>query len=412
VRLLRGWRHRLAIVCGVVVTLGSLPAAPTARAAGGPLVGLAGGSLDSSAGGSLDSSAGGSLAGGSLAGGQGSPLRVEPLPAALRLAGAGPAWRLTYVSTSWSGRRTAVTGTVTLPPGRPPSGGWPVVSFGHGMGGTGDACAPSHTGPSPWERAVQETLLAAGYAVAVADYEGIGTPAESPVIDGRAEAYGMVDVVRAARRLAPVSRSWVAVGYSLGGHAALFAGRYAPGYARELRLVGVIGMAPLTQLGLLFGSPSARDPAAPANPTVPYSGRSVALTSRGAFRPADWFTPAGLALVDLAGHACIEEMAARMAGLTTGDVFRDPAAAADAFLSHLADEEIPVGRYRQPVRLVHGSADTLPAVLTEITAGQLAAAGTDVRYTLVPGADHFTLLPAIAADVLAWTRELFARDRA
>jgi hypothetical protein len=34
----------------------------------------------------------------------GSPVRVEPLPAALRLAGAGPAWRLAYVSTSWSGR--------------------------------------------------------------------------------------------------------------------------------------------------------------------------------------------------------------------------------------------------------------------------------------------------------------------
>jgi hypothetical protein len=98
----------------------------------------------------------------------------------------------------------------------------------------------------------------------------------------------------------------------------------------------------------------------------------------------------------------------RSAGLTNGDVFRDPAAAADAFAAYMADEEIPVQRYRRPVRLVHGNADLLPSALTGITAGQLAAAGTDVRYTEVAGADHFTLLPLIAADVLAWTRELFA----
>jgi hypothetical protein len=57
---------------------------------------------------------------------------------------------------------------------------------------------------------------------------------------------------------------------------------------------------------------------------------------------------------------------------------------------------------------VHGDADALPAVLTEITAGQLAGAGSDVQYRLVPGADHFTLLPMVASDVVGWTAELDA----
>lgn len=336
----------------------------------------------------------------------GQPVHVAALDAPLRLAGAGDAWRVAYRSTSWRGGPTVVTGTVTVPSGRPPADGWPVVSFGHGFGGTADACAASRTGPSPWERAVQEALLGAGYAVVMADYEGIGTPAESPIVDGRAEAYGMIDIVRAARRLAPVSPSWSAVGYSLGGHAALFAAWLAPAYAPELRHTGTIALAPVTQWAVQLASPFVRDPAVPANPTLPYSGRSLALTSGGIFRPADHFTATGLALVDLAGSVCVEEMAARMAGLTNADVFLDPPAAADAFQPLMADEEIPVGRYARPIRLVHGDADTLPAALTEITAGQLAGAGSDVRYTLVPGADHVTLLPTVAADVVRWTAEL------
>ena len=56
--------------------------------------------------------------------------------------------------------------------------------------------------------------MAAGYAVAVTDFEGIGTPEDSPFIDGRSEARDMVDIVHAARALGPVSRSFASVGYS------------------------------------------------------------------------------------------------------------------------------------------------------------------------------------------------------
>ncbi|MET8160601.1 lipase family protein [Sphaerisporangium sp. NPDC005289] len=337
---------------------------------------------------------------------RGTPVRLEPLPEPSRLAGAGPSWSLRYLSTSWNGGPAVVGGTLSLPSGRPPSGGWPVVSFGHGFDGLGDACAPSRTGPSPWERAVQEALVAAGYAVAVTDGEGLGTPAESPGVDGASEAYNMIDIVRAARNIAPVSRSWVAAGYSLGGHAALFAAALAHRYAPTLRHAGTIALAPITQWGVQLASPAFRDPAAQLPFTVPYTGHTLALTEPG-FRPSDWFTPAGLELVRLAGRACVQEMLGAAAGRTNGEVVKDPAALAEVMTRALADDEVIAARYPKPVYIAHGTADAgVPLALTELTVRQLSAAGTDVTFLPVPGADHITLLPAIARLVTGWTDSL------
>jgi hypothetical protein len=336
----------------------------------------------------------------------GTPVAVQPLPTERRLSGAGAAWRIWYISTSWNGRRTVVSGTVTVPAGRPPAGGWRLGGFGPGFNGTPDACAASRAGTPPFVRPLGEALLAAGYAVAVTDYEGIGTPGEGSGVHGRAEAAALIDAVRAARRIAAVSSEWAAVGYSLGGHAALWAGSLAASYAPELRHLGTVAVAPTTQWGLQ--SAASGIPGAPLNPAVPYLGRTLPITDRGAFRAEDWFTPLGLELVAAAGRLCVADLATAAAGVTNGDAFLDPPAAGAAFASLLADDEVPVTRYPRPVRLAHGTADALPAALTELTAGQLEAAGTDVAYVPVDGADHFTVLAAVAPLVVDWLAELFS----
>ena len=140
---------------------------------------------------------------------------------------------------------------------------------------------------------------------------------------------------------------------------------------------------------------------------MPYLGRTLPVTHPGEFRAAEWFTQDGLRLVRLAGRVCVEEMAAAVAGLTNANLFRDVDAALEKFTELFAEEEIPVRAYPRPVRLAHGTADALPA-LTEITAGQLAAAGTDVVYTPVAGADHFTVLAEAVPQVLGWTDQLLA----
>jgi hypothetical protein len=338
---------------------------------------------------------------------QGTPVRLEPLPAALQLDGAGRSWRIWYLSTAWNRTPTVVSGTLTLPPGNPPPGGWPVVSYAHGFGGTADQCAPSQLGPSPWERALDDTLLAGGYAIAATDYDGIGTPGESSVINGPAEAYSVIDVVRAARRVAPVSRSWVSVGYSLGGHAALWSGDLADSYAPELRHLGTIALASFVQFPIQLAAEEISNPAAPVTPGTLYSGVTGPVTHPD-FDAAQWFTPFGLGLIELARTECIGQLAADVAADTNGQVFQDPAAAAAEFARLLSGQDVPIGRYREPVRLAHGTADQIPASASALTAQELAAAGTDATYTPVAGADHFTLLPTIAPQVLTWTQEMFA----
>ncbi|MBO3747742.1 hypothetical protein J5X84_16810 [Streptosporangiaceae bacterium NEAU-GS5] len=336
---------------------------------------------------------------------RGTIVRLAALPSALRLAGSGPSWRIWYLSTGWNNRPTVVSGTLSVPKGSAPAGGWPIVSFGHGFSGLADACAQSRTGPSPWERTLEETLIGAGYAVAVTDWEGTGTPGDSPGIEGHSEAYTTIDIVRAARHLAGLSRTWLSIGYSQGGHAALWASSLASAYAPELRLAGTIALAPVTQLGLLVTV--AQDPAAPLNPTVPYGGRAFTVTHSD-FRPARWFTPRGLDLVDLAGRVCIDEMAATVAGVTNADALRDPPAAAAEFGRLYAPEEVPLTGYTRPVRILHGAADTLPMIFSQITAGQLAGAGVDATFEPVEGADHFTLLPTVAAKVVLIAHDLLA----
>ena len=142
-----------------------------------------------------------------------------------------------------------------LPRGKPPKGGWPVVSWAHGTSGIADSCAPSRDpkGPYTFYAATQfSAWLKAGYAIANTDYEGLGTPGVHPYLVGRSEGRGVVDIVRASRQLdGRLARRYVIAGHSQGGHAALFAAGLGPKWAPELRLRGVAAYAPASHLGLL-----------------------------------------------------------------------------------------------------------------------------------------------------------------
>ena len=48
-----------------------------------------------------------------------------------------------YSSRTPQGAKTAVSGSVSVPKGKVPKGGWPVITWAHGTTGVADACAPS-----------------------------------------------------------------------------------------------------------------------------------------------------------------------------------------------------------------------------------------------------------------------------
>lgn len=99
-----------------------------------------------------------------------------------------------------------VSGSVSVPDGQAPEGGWPVISWAHGTTGVADACAPS-TGSVPgsdgeYLRYINETIdryVRAGSAVVQTDYVGMGTPGVHPYINGDSEANAVPDIVTAAR---------------------------------------------------------------------------------------------------------------------------------------------------------------------------------------------------------------------
>ena len=151
-----------------------------------------------------------------------------------------------YRSTTATGQPNYVTGTLLVPwAAWPGPGPRPVVGFAPGTQGMGDGCAVSTSMANSlyYEAGHVQALLDRGWAVAVTDYEGIGTPGDHTYVVKDAEAHAVLDLVRAAQRLpgsgiaanAPVG-IW---GYSQGGHSAAAVAERESTYAPELNIVGV-----------------------------------------------------------------------------------------------------------------------------------------------------------------------------
>ena len=189
---------------------------------------------------------------------RGSLLHHEPLPAEFWPAHTAQAYRMRYSGLGYHGGPRGVTGMALVPDTPVPAGGLPVVGYAHGTTGLGDSAAPSQTGFTRLEREHIARWLAAGWVVAVTDYEGLSTPGPHPYLNGEAVADDVVDAVRAARQLGvPTTGSWVVAGFSQGGHAALFVGLMATHYAPELDFRGTVALAPLVHMPLLIGTVTA-----------------------------------------------------------------------------------------------------------------------------------------------------------
>lgn len=176
------------------------------------------------------------------------PLRLVRYPA--------HATRIMYTSRSASGDPIAVTGTVLVPTARwTGPGERPVVGYAVGTQGIADECAPSRklAVGQEYEGVVVSALLAAGYALVITDYEGLGTPGTHTYMVRASQAHAVLDALRAAAALPGTGTSPTAptalVGYSQGGGASAAAAELAPTYAPEIPLVGAYAGAVPADLG-------------------------------------------------------------------------------------------------------------------------------------------------------------------
>ncbi len=338
----------------------------------------------------------------------GSVLSEAPLPTALWLPDAAQAYRVVYVTTSWNERPARASGEIFVPRGTRPRGGWPIVSWAHGTVGLTDSCAPSIAGDTQRDINYLNAWLQAGYSVVATDYAGLGTPGPYPYYDGHSEAFSVIDIVRAARHVVrSLSRSWVAVGQSEGGHASLWTASLATDYAPELDFRGAVATAPAVQLlatAEIFSPFKAQDP---ANPGIFLLADGYQATHPG-WDPAQFLTEEGIKVLRLAETTyCYNALAAWLAQQKpiNGDVITDMNVMV-RFAELMQYDEVPVEHYTRPVYLAQGTADqeVLP-IMTEKTADELAAAGTTVTFKYYNGADHNTILTAALPDLLAWVHE-------
>ena len=312
------------------------------------------------------------------------------------------AWTIRYCSTARDDSILEVTGLLATPDGDAPEGGWPLVAFAHGTAGLGDQCAPSVDGA---EKVLYlDAWIEAGYAVVASDYAGLGTDGVPGFLVGESEGRSVLDSIRAARGMsaANVSPSTMIVGYSQGGHAALFAGELAPTYAPEIELAAVAALAPPTDLTELvnvrFNEPNSFDTAAPLIASwVAYYGQD----------PTSLVTPRGAEVLDIVLDECtgrLPEAQGPVAQFLNSSLTDIPEWA--ALLEENSTGQVAI---EAPVFIGQGGRDNLvPVEVTRLGLTDLCAVNEDLRYREYPGATHGGLRLAAAEDLAQFLADSLA----
>lgn len=324
------------------------------------------------------------------------------------------AWQILYLSTTVSGARTAVSGTVLVPTA-PYTGTRPVTAYASGTQGWGDQCAPSREMASGTfdEQFAVDNLLAQGWAVAVTDYPGLGTPGDETYSVGIPEGYAVLDALRAAALLPGTGLSATAPmaieGYSQGGGAAGWAAQLAPRYAPGLRLRGVaMGGAPANLQAV----------AANINGSAFFAFLGGAALGFNAAYPAQHLlsdlTPAGRAALAQLDTMCQEQALATYAGkriedYTAGGI--NPIGEA-RWQRVLTANDLGASKPQVPVLQYHGLADeVIPWQVEAALHRQWCAMGVTTLFTGYPG-DHVTAHAEAQAQVVSWLRARFANNPA
>jgi dienelactone hydrolase len=319
-----------------------------------------------------------------------------------------------YSSRTPQGAKDAISGSVSVPKGKPPKGGWPVITWAHGTTGVADACAPSRdTQGDPagtGESYINNDLnawLQAGYAVLRTDYEGLGTPGKHPYLIGTSEGRSVLDIVQAARQLDPnISKRFLISGHSQGGHAALFAAGLASSWTPGLKLRGTVAFAPashiLDQASLLpaLTSPSSLTALA----TLIADGAS---TQWSAINLNQILSDEVLQFYPLLQSQCLGRLGQsdELGGIAPSHLERSGADL--SALTPVLAAMNPAVRTVAPILIPQGASDsTVFPFLTAQLRDELIGLGDQVTYKTYPGIDHVGVVTAGEPDALAFFEQM------
>jgi len=324
-------------------------------------------------------------------------------------------WRILYTSSNVDGDVIATSGLIAAPDGDAPAGGFPVVVVAHGTVGIEQGCAPS---VAPFAEVDEENTtydflvgqyVSAGYAVVMADFQGLGVAGDNSYLVGEIEGRNVLDSARALAEFDDIDTSprLLVAGQSQGGQAALWAAQLAPEYAPELDVIGVVAQAPATNLEQMFlgiydagkqgGIVSLPVMAADAYAKNYHIEISELLTDRGRG-----------SLANIIGKLCLFPAILGTKLATPQDLIQPDGLET---LGPYIERNKPGTDFAMPIFLAQGDVDVI--VQPTITGGyadELCEAGQDLTFVTYPGVGHFDVIGASNDDVLDWMTAVAAGE--
>ena len=348
----------------------------------------------------------------SLKGNHGALIWARKHTSADALAGAKRNTLLLYRSTAVDGSKLAVSGSLALPKGKPPKGGWPLITYAHGTTGAADACAPSRGYDAgelvSYAYPLLQRWLKAGYAVVRTDYEGLGTPGTHHYLLGTTEGRSVLDAARAARAFAgrKLSKRVIIAGHSQGGHAALFAASLAPDWTPELKVRGTVAFAPASHLQAQFElTLGLTQPGGGLGAIVALGLKAVDLANPP-LGIGGLLTPQAAALYPQTETACYDVLSkpSSIGGLPLDQLLR-PDADLSGLLAAVGTSDPEHLAIRTPVRIEQGDDDaTVFKTFTDQLVADYETAGNPVSYKSYPAVDHGGIVDAGAKSATAYIR--------
>jgi pimeloyl-ACP methyl ester carboxylesterase len=333
-------------------------------------------------------------------------IKASKLTGQPALTSAGKNWLVKYRSVGVDGKAITVSGIVSLPKGKAPKKGWPVITYDHGTTGIADQCAPSRDAidnPAHLYNSYAYPLLnrwlKAGYAVVRTDYQGLGTAGVHEYLVGVAEGRSTLDIVRAARKLDKhVSNRFAIAGHSQGGHAALWAAKLAPSWTPDLKLGGTVAFAPASHISELVSFVrAATSPGGGLSAEASLIIRGLDTVDPGLNLPS-LFTDKFAALYPETLTKCLPQLGQSdsIGGLAPSELFKQ-----DADLSGLvnaADRSDPENlKITSPLDVEQGKQDTtVQPGLTDDLVKQLRKRGGKVVYKKYANTSHGAVVVSAA----------------
>jgi pimeloyl-ACP methyl ester carboxylesterase len=343
----------------------------------------------------------------------GAMIRTEAQPAESSLAEAGQAMRILYSSTDGLDGKTpvAVSGSLFLPKGDAPAGGWPLIAWAHGTVGVADVCAPSWNKRSDRDTKYLNHWLSQGYAVVASDYQGLGVPGGHPYLATRPAAYSVLDSIRAVQAGDfPIGKPVVLVGQSQGGGAAFATAGHAPAYAPELDIRGTVATG--TPYFTTTTAPADRDPAK-VEGVFSYTLYILHLVKQAdaSFDLDGLLTPAARPVFDLTRTACLGAVwdAVEQQKLSQAIAFtRDPMQEVAKYFPLMAYETLKV---KGPVFMGAGGKDAdVPPPGQERLFNDACAAGSVIERHVYPALDHSGTVNGSLKDSTPFVKKAFAGE--